>query len=157
MAEGTLQITHKDLQAMMESLVAKMKEPTEKEKAQAEKERAELLKRELEGRKLTESQIENERRRRESCPHFRTLNGQRKHGWVGQVNSDNLVRPVCKMCNSEWPPFSANLLPDSGRQGVNFEQWNYCDGELLNKLHKQTYPEGCGVGRCFICSKAKTA
>lgn len=154
-AEGTVTMTKSELQQLLEGVAKILKEPTEKEKVQMEKERQDMLRKEGEARALHLSNQQKEEARRKNCAHQRTYNGRLFHGWVGQVNSDSFVVPICKYCRSEWPKFSSALLPDNGKNGVNFEEWNYCNAELLSTLHKQSFPEGCGVQRCFVCNTEK--
>jgi len=150
MAEQMVSMTADQLQKLLEAVVVKMKEPTDAEKAQMEVERQALIRRQKEQAELARAQEQRSLIRRKNCPHHTVYNGKVFWKWGGQVHSDGLVHPVCNICHTEWPPFSAKLLPDEGKQGVGFETANPSKDQLTS-LHKASFPKGCERARCFVC------
>lgn len=161
MAETQLNITRADLQSLMAETVAAAvkaaKEPTEAEQARLDKEKAQQLRSMKEMADLAKVQESSKNNRWFGCPHSDVYNGRMFYKWNGQVNSDGWVAPVCNICHVESPHFSASLLPDGGKQGVNFEAWvQPPTRELLGSLHKQSYKSGkCDKPGCFVCDPPK--
>jgi len=137
--------------AMLE-FAKELKKPTDVEQAKLDKEKAGLLQRELEARDRVVAEMKGREIARRNCPHFRTLaSGATKHSFRGQITSgDNLVHANCSQCHTEWPPFSAKLLPDEGKGGANLEV-AVLNPAVLTELHKATYPHKCARTRCFVC------
>jgi hypothetical protein len=146
-------LTREDLSGLLAAAIKAAKEPTEAEQVKLTQQREQQVKEARSQAELARAQEQARERRWFGCPHAEVFNGRKFNKWVGQVNSDGLVKPVCNICHVEAPPFSAKLLPDEGKQGVNFEQWTDSSKDMLIQLHNKTYPEGCTNARCFVCSK----
>lgn len=150
--QQSVAMTPAQFQSMLEAVVTKMKEPTEAEKAKMAQEQQRLLKQAKEQADIARAEEQRKANRWYGCPHSQTYNGRLFHKWNGQVNTNGFVTPVCNLCHVEAPPFSAKLLPDEGKQGVNFEQWVKCDKELLSDLHKKSFTDGdCKRTDCIVC------
>src|SRR5690242_19681583 len=145
--------TKADLQELLEGLATKMKEPTKAEQEKINRDNEAIKAQFKQSAQFAEMEERKRARRWEGCPHAVVYNGRKIHKWVGQVNSDNHVVPVCMLCNVEAPKFSASLLPNGGKDGVNFQEpgaWNWPDdtrGMFLG-LHRQSFPQGCGKPDC---------
>jgi hypothetical protein len=148
-------LTKADLQEMMLAVIKAAKEPTDAEKAKAEKEQQTFLSKAKEMADLAKTQEQTKKNRWLGCPHYDTYNGRRFNKWVGQVNSNGMVAPICNICHVEAPPFSATLLPDGGKQGVNFEAWNDASRETLEKLHRASFSGDCKKSGCLVCDQKK--
>ncbi len=153
MAEApVMQFTSADLQELLKAVVREMKEPTPAEKAKAAAEHEALRKQFEQAASLAKTEEEMKAKRWDACPHFEVFAGRKRHKWVGQVNSDGYVVPICNMCFVEAPKFSAKLLPEGGREGVRFSEWNDASKVVLLKLHAASFPQGCGKHGCPGCT-----
>jgi hypothetical protein len=148
-------LTEAGLKAILTEVIKAAKEPTEAEQVKLNADREKTLREIHSQAELAKTQEQVKQRRWDGCPHAESFNGRKFNKWVGQVNSDGLVKPICNICHVEAPPFSAKLLPDEGKQGVNFEQWHDASKSTLIELHKKTYEGGCKKAGCFVCAKVQ--
>jgi hypothetical protein len=154
MAEPQVNISASQLQELLAAAIKAGKEPTALEQAKLDKERARIISDAKSAAELAKTNEVAEERKWQMCPHVAKYNGRIFNEWCGQVCSgDNMVRPVCNICHVEAPMFSATLLPDGGKQGVDFEHWTDFSKDTLAKLHQMTFPNGCDRAKCFVCKK----
>lgn len=156
-AEQVLGLTKADLQQVLETVIKAAKEPDEATKQKMQQEAEARLGQFRQAAELAKTEESVKSRRWDGCPHAVNYKGQKYNKWQGQVNSNGLVVPVCNMCHVEAPPFSASLLPDQGKNGVNFEEWTWPDNAkaLLVELHQKSFPKGCGKSNCVACKKTE--
>lgn len=149
--QAPISLTYEQLQELMRAA----REPNEFEREKLERERDQRLGRAKHAAELAKSEEAQKARRWDGCAHYETYNGRKFWKWMGQVNSDGMVYPVCNLCHCEAPPFSASLLPEGGKQGVSFEAWNDPSRQMLIALHQKTFPKGCQKATCPVCHPKK--
>lgn len=141
------------LKVLLEEKAAEAKEKQEK-RAQ------ESAKRLIEARQMADSareRAEMDRRKRESCLHsvVHPATKQRSTAWIGQVNSDGYIVPLCNLCKTEMPRIKAS--DDQKSSGARFAEYSaeQLTVRKFEAAHKHDFPKGCERETCYLCHSTK--
>jgi hypothetical protein len=145
-------ISPAQLQEILQTVVKAAKEPNEYEKKKLD----DIRRKELAEQKGKEVSIIATHAAKiaklYNCPHEKE---DGRHNFVAQVHADGLVRPVCQICGSTFPPFKASA--DMVTSGVNLqskELQKRLKKEHLMAMHKQSFPD-CQEHCCDVKKRSE--
>jgi hypothetical protein len=129
-------------------------------KEKLEKRQQESAKREADALQIAQSaaaKAELDRQKREFCLHstIHPATKQRTSAWLGQVNSDGYIVPLCNLCKLEMPKVKAS--DDQKANGVRFAEYSadQLTVDRFEKWHKSSFPTGCNRETCYVCHPVK--
>jgi len=137
-----------------------LEEKAAEAKEKQEKREQEQAKRQAEALQIAQSaaaKAEIDRQKREYCLHstIHPATKQRASAWIGQVNSDGYIVPLCNLCKLEMPKVKAS--DDQKTNGVRFAEYaaDQLSVERFERWHKASFPDGCERQTCYLCHPLK--
>jgi hypothetical protein len=141
------------LKLLLEEKAAEAKEKQEKRAIDAAKRLADA-------KQMAESarqKADLDRRKREFCLHsvVHPATKQRSTAWIGQVNSDGYIVPLCNLCSLEMPKIKAS--DDQRANGARFHEYSaeQLSVKVFENAHRNAFPQGCERDMCYLCHPVK--